>query len=604
MLNTLTSYLQRKKTKVSNLKNLWLFYFFGSLFFLCIRSISIQSIPSVISHDEIYYPAEARALAVSGHDPTGTWSPWSLTSAHSLYAELPGLVMTPAAIIFDDPLVAARATHIFIGTLFCLVLAAFSYQITKNHTISFFAFLLAGVNPWLFQFSRMGFDALFSLFFLLSGVTLYLGTSHLKKLWSIPFLFVGFFQYQGLKVVFIPLVFGTVIFDLVKQKTYISQMFQIIHKKETRNRFVPAIIVLLFSIILFGTYLVRLSTQNAGERTSDLIFSDVTYTEAHVNTHRQQSFESPVVPFFTNKATVIFDRFVSQYFESFSWHHLFITGEPLRNPFSVWKHGMFYLLDCVLIIFGFFYLYSNRKSQTSGIFLTFLLLLAPLAGALSAKGSWIMFRSSLLVPVFITVGACGLWWIKEKTSKLFFAVLIFIYLFFVARFFFMYFYSYPIIGTQGEYFSERIIANYIIRNPDKNILVYASEPRFMFEAILVYTNAITKESIKDVQAAYTNEAYSFANFTVLNKCYDQNLGQNTTAFVHQSTQPCDSQDDYTTEHVIAIPSLLDSGAIYRVHNDTFCSNFSLQRFSHITENRFFVENLSKNDFCTTFFIKN
>jgi len=604
MLKKLTSLVRTKNRFYSSKKEIF-FYVLGFFFFLAIRTVSIHSIPSVISHDEIYYPAEARALAVSGHDPSGMWNPWSLTSAHPLYAELPGVVMTPAALLFKDPILAAKATHIFLGTLLCLVIAAFAYQVTKNKQIAGIAFILAGINPWLFQFSRMGFDAVFSLFFLLSGVTVYLASSSTRKIWSLPFFFIGFFQYQGFKVLFVPLIFATVLFDLYSQDP--KSIWRTLKKKFlTRDisSLIPAIVVITFTLALFGTYMVRLSSQAAGQRSADLIFTDIDYISTQTNIDRQQTFSSPVTSYFINKGTAIFDRFISQYFESFSWHHLFITGEPLRNPFSVWKHGMFYLLDIVLIIMGATYIAIQKKVSYSGVFLGFLVLIAPLAGALNAKGSWIMFRSSLLIPLFIVFAASGLWWLNRLVPKMLTVLFVCMYIVFVARFFFMYFFSYPIIGTQGEYFSERLIASYIQRNPENQILVYASEPISMFESILVYTNAISKNSIDNVHAAYIGEDFSHNNFKVLNKCYEPSNDPNVISIVNQATQPCNNQQNEKSTTTTSIPSLIDSGALFTIHNDTLCSQYPLNTFSHVTKNLFNVESLTDQMYCSTFIIRN
>ena len=588
---------------------MYLFFGLGTVVFFFLRIIYIQSIPAVISHDEIYYAAEARSIAVSGTDPTGTWSPWSLTSAHPLYAELPGLIMTPAALVFSDPLVAAHITHVLLGTAFCLVLAAFAYRLSGSVTMAMFAFVLAGVNPWLFQFSRMGFDALFSLFFYFTGLTIYLSTSGYKKLWSLPLLFVGFFQYQGLKVIFVPLVLATCLYDSFRKEP-LQPNTQTKHSwKALLTQHMPAVLTIIFVFVVFGTYLLRLSSQAAGERTNDLIFSDTTYTAAMTNTNRQQTLGTPLAPFFINKATTVFDRFLSQYFQSFSWHHLFLTGEPLRNPFSVWKHGMFYPVDIVFIGLGIFALLRTKKYSKTGLYLLFLTGIAPLAGALSAQGTWTMFRSSLLIPVGIIVAAYGLDWLYSQKKTVWLLLLGVVYAVFITRFFFLYFLSYPIIGTEGEYFSGRVIASYIVRNPEKTIIVYSGESRFMFESILVFTNSISKATSSAIATAYQTKEYRLANFVVKNECYQKPTDPDTVAIVHRATQPCTQEDSAgeTTEEVkptIAISSLIDSGAIYTLHNDTLCSVYGLDRFSHVTRNIFHIESLSSSDFCSELFIRN
>ena len=570
------------------------------IFFFVIRLVQIQSTPSVISHDEIYYPAQARALAVSGSDPTGTWKPWHLTSAHPLYAELPGVVMTPAAFFFTDPIIAAKITHIFLGTLLCGVLSLLALVLTKERNIAVITLLIAGFNPWLFQFSRMGFDALFSLFFYLTAVAVFLHFGGKKKLWSIPFFFLGFFQYQGLKVVFLPVVFLTALYDFLRSHTEqvsLQSLSSLLRKQWS------TLVVLIFSVLLFSLYLFGLSNQLAGERTTDLIFSDERYITTVTNQNRQLTLPSNATPLFLNKVTTLFDRFTSQYFSSFSLKHLFVSGEPLRNPFSVWTHGIFYLIDLPLIIVGAYYLFSRKKYRLSSYYLLALLLISPLADAMSAKGTWTMFRSSLLVPILILFSSVGLWSVWKRKQKMLFSIVVLLYLASIARFMFVYFYSYPVHGTLGEYFSERVIANYILRNPDRSIVVYASEPRFMYESILVFTNAITKDSIHTVNKSYENHEYRIANVLVTNACVDL-TDQSVISIYNRTSQFCDTQLAENNQLTLQIPSLIDSGAVYTVHNDSFCSEYDQNRYSRITENVLAVEKISDEQFCRNFFIRN
>ncbi|MCA9369342.1 hypothetical protein KC721_03510, partial [Candidatus Woesebacteria bacterium] len=174
---------------------------------------------------------------------------------------------------------------------------------------------------------------------------------------------------------------------------------------------------------------------------------------------------------------------------------------------------------------------------------------------------------------------------------------------FVARFFFLYFYSYPIIGTQGEYFSERIVANYIERNPDKKIIVYASEPRFMFETVLVFNNLITKETIASITTAYQEKKYSLDNFLITNTCYQPQADSSVVSIVNRATPTCDGSKTEKASTDTAIPSLIDSGAIYRLYNDSLCSGYPLGTFSHISTNNFYVEKLTNTDFCSSFFTR-
>ena len=560
-----------------------------------VRLLGIQSTPPAISHDEIYYASEAKALAVSLSDTSGTWRPWYLTAANPLYAELPGLLMSPAALLFpQNPILAARLTHIFAGTLLVLVLAGLAYALTEKKSVFFATLFIASWNPWIFQFSRMGFDALFSLLFYCTAIWLIIVQQNYKKLWSIPFWFIGFFCYQGLKVIFVPLVVLTVGYVYIREKKMQLSLY----------------IILFFSLTLFAIYALLLSNQEAGGRIADLIFFDTNYTTAEVLKRRQQSLQHPLLRYFINEPTIITERFLRNYAESFSPIPLFLQGEPLRNPFSVWTHGIFYFLDVILIAVGLFALYARKTTKAAFWFLVLAAAIAPLPSAINATGVWIMFRSSFLFMVALIVGGVGLAHLYEKLHKLLFLTFFAVYLVLIARFMVQYFITYPFIGTSGQYFAERVLADYTRRNPEANITIFVPEAKFVFEAILVFRNLIVKTNIADINSAFLTKNYVIGNVRVTSECLSTSNDPNDVYIAFATVGFCEDQQnaeslliDRNTRYT-QIPSLLDSGGIFKIYNDTLCSGHDLGRFSSIQKNVFAVEQLSDAAFCQNFVIYN
>lgn len=565
------------------------------IFNFFIRLYKIDANPSVISHDEVYYMTEAKTILLDFSDPSGTWSPLSLTSANPLYAELPGFVMSILTFFtFDNPLLAAKITHIVLTTGLCFILGYLSYLFTKNIKFAFLTTILATVNPWLFQFSRMGFDSIFSLFFYFLGITLYIRNKSYHKLWALIPFFIGFFQYQGLKIVFVPLIFLTVVYVYLQEQKTITK----------NNKYIYSAITLIFAVLLFSITIFRLQNQKASDRAKDIIFSDHTYNTTNVFKQRQQAIDTNYNKFFINKFTVISERFLNQYLESFSPQQLFLKGEALRNPFSVFNHGMFYLIDLPLILLGLFFLLKEEKTQKTAIYLLSLILIAPLPSAINSTGIWIMFRSSLMIPVFVILSSYGLYVLWQNLNKYLFAILIILYVVFVTRFFFFYFHTYPILGTSGEYFSERILANYIKRNPELEIKVYANEPKFVFESILVYNNLINSKNLPAINEAMKTEKYQLENFVVDNKCVTSaKENPNTTIIAHAVIPNCDGSNN-ETELTSQIAELTDSRGVYKLYNDSFCLPFGLDRFSHINQDVFAVEKLDDAKFCKSFLISN
>lgn len=575
------------------------------IFNLFIRIYKIDANPSVISHDEVYYMTEAKTILLNFSDPSGEWSPLSLTSANPLYAELPGFIMSFMTFFtFNNPLLAAKITHIILTTGLCFILGGLAYSLTKSNKFAFITILIATLNPWLFQFSRMGFDSIFSLFFYFLGILIYIRNKNYKKLWALIPFFIGFFQYQGLKIIFVPLILFTVIYVYFQEESNINfdkTYFRSFYKK---SNFIYGFITIIFALMLFSITILRLQTQKAADRTKDIIFSDETYNTTNVFKQRQQAIDTSYNKYYINKFTVISERFLNQYLESFSPQQLFLKGEPLRNPFSVFNHGMFYLIDLPLILYGLFMMLKEEKTKKSAVFLFSLIMIAPLPSAINATGIWIMFRSSLMIPVFVILSSYGVYKLWENLPKLLFVALITTYFILVSRFFFFYFHTYPILGTTGEYFSERILASYIVRNPQLEIKIYANEPKFVFESILVYNNLINKENLAAINTAMKSEKYQLENFVVDNKCVPSvKENPNTIIIAHAVIPNCDGSNN-ETELASQIAELTDSRGVYKLYNDSFCLPYGLDRFSHINKDVFAVEKQDDETFCKSFLISN
>ena len=141
---------------------------------------------------------------------------------------------------------------------------------------------------------------------------------------------------------------------------------------------------------------------------------------------------------------------------------------------------------------------------------------------------------------------------------------------------------------------------------DGKIIVLGDESKFLFESIMAYSNLITKESIGDINRAMSSQDYQIKNITVNTRCLDlTQLNENTTIITDSSTALCDGQDLSSLEDVpiSAIPSLLDSGAIFTIYNDRLCAGYGLNRFSRIGNEIMRVEKINNESFCQSFLIR-
>ncbi len=407
---------------------------------------------------------------------------------------------------------------------------------------------------------------------------------------------IGFFQYQGMKIIFLPIVLVT--FGYAVWRSNYSEQSSQAHSPKSSTWSMMTVLIVCVSV--FGWFLFRTAISPDTTRTqSDLIFSQKSTIAAQVDTQRQQALASPLSNLFSNKYLFIGQQFGLQYLASFNLNQLFLTGEPLRNPFSVWKWGMFYPFDLLLISFGWFVLARDKKRLPEFVFLLLLLLIAPLPSAINGKGIWIMFRSSLMIPVLLIVAGTGLAELLKRVHFSFSYIIVGIYLVGVTMFGYEYFFKYPIYGTEGKYFAERIISSYIQRQPAKvdQILVLADEPKFVYEALLTYGSLINQTTLEQVRSSFVTEQFAVNKTLVKNDCVPSLTSDNQVIIGNAATPRC---GELAQANPLAIASLLDSGAHYFIYNDTLCSGYSLNRYPRVNGSRLEIESLSDAEFCQTF----
>jgi uncharacterized membrane protein len=495
-------------------------------------------------------------------------------------------------------------THVFLGSIFPLLLAAVVYGLYQNKRLSVIAFGLATLNPWFFQFSRLGFDALLSLSFYFAATAVVLNTKGWRKLSSLPIWFLGFFQYQGLKIVFLPMVLFLVIFEVTKLDFVQKEVW-----KSKLQKMAPLLVLLGLATILFGSYFLRLSARPAGSRTNDILFFNQEVVSKLVNEDRRLEFANPLRNIFTNKLTAIGQEVLAKYSQVFHPYNLFVKGEPIRNPFAVWSAGIFYLMDAPLLLLGAVIMWQNQKWRKANLLLLGWILIAPLPSAINAIDSWIMFRASFLFPLLLIVIAVGIEWCWQQPGKFWRflkVVLIVTYTLNVIWFGYQYFFRYPLYSTKGSAFAERVLASYIHRvDPTKNLTVFAAEDHFVFDAYLVYNKLITPANLPAIHQAYQKWAFVLGNVTMKAACIDfSTLNEHSVIISESINVPCleEGKNKPSFQPVITqIASPYDNNSIFKIYNDPLCSKYQINNFPTVANrSQLDVEKLSDQEFCQHF----
>lgn len=579
----------------------------------------LDQIPAAFVHDELIYVMQAKALSLTGSDVRGTWRPWQLVPFNVAFAELPAVLMTPAVALTQNPWLGARLTHALIGLLLPFALGWLVYGIWKNQHLAVITIALAAVNPWLWQNSRMTFDPLFNLFFYIVAGGVLLNLTGWKRLWAIPLLILGFFQYQGLKLVFLPWTATLVAWLLVNEGV----------------RFFPApnwrrkLSTLLVSLVVFGVaagvmawyVIVALPKQTAATRLTQLIFFDQDFIAREVNNKRRLSLDSPWVRLTENKVTAVGSHLTEYSFELINPKFLFFHAAEAANAFAVTQHGYFYALDLVFILAGIAFMTINKKAWLQNLMYGGAVIMATIPATLTTALS-MTFRASLFYLLLLPVAAWGLYYLlKIMSPKLYWLVLA-AYGVSVIYFSYHYFVQYPLYSADGQFFAERVLANYLHRLPPEiKVTVHTKEQEYLMNSYLFYNQLYTKDTAKEISQNYQDQTYQFGHLQLSSSCLDIYEPDPTQVLIGSKyIESCpfpdatpsaqvidvtanklfDPELEARSKRILSIPALDNNEDLYRIYHDPLCGQYQLpERLAPKTLNHLELEKLSTEEFCRT-----
>lgn len=532
------------------LKKIFLFLIFIVL--ILSRFFYLDRFPVGISHDELEYILSAKSYFSQGTDLSGFSFPASIFQTNTLgsISFLPALILSPYYGLISLNQFTARLPYIVINFITAFVFYLLVKKLFQNKNLALFSSIIFLANPWSFYLSRTASDTAFALLFYLLAINFVLDKSPKKLLLSFLFFVLGFFSYHGAKPILIPLV----LICLFCSKTKLNLK--------------PKLLFLFGIVAFFGLYLLgsRLFPSSASQtRSQEILFLNKDLISQTVNTDRQTSLESPFKNIFINKITVSTEMFFQKYFSAFSPDTLFISGDS-SGTYRFGRHGLFYLVDFIFIIIGLILLFKKYPNQAK--FLSLLILISPLATAISTVGTSTVNRSFLLFPILIIFSSFGIYSVNKYLSLLIFISF--------TGFLYFYFFRFPVLGQENYFFSQRVIANYIVRNNTSNIIVVDSEPREVF-----------------LETSFYSSKNKIENTTFTSTC-PQDFNPKITYIIKSSICPL------KMDHLKSINEEQFGGPLYYIINDSFCSSYPSQKYLrfHLTKD-YLLEKLENSNFCQT-----
>ncbi len=553
---------------------------------LLVRLILLDRIPLAFSHDEMGYVINAKSIFLTGKGKAGNWQISSLSPVETYLAELPTVFMAPFFSLPFSNIVNVRLLFVLLSFSLPFFLAEICFSLTKSKNAARFALIIGLFNPWIWQNGRLTFDAIFSLWFYLLGIMLYLNDRYYLKITSLISFFLGFYCYQGFKLLLLPIGLFLFIFNFFQKKVYSQKL----RKKWFVNLIFFVGLLSILAFYIFG----QLPKQTASLQRIDnqLFLPDNPQIRSVVDHDRRLAISSSITPIFINKYFQFIKEICGKLMLIFGWRELFFEISASNTSFSVYDHGIFYLIDGLLIVFGLFVLIKDKKYKIL-FFLTSMLVIGTIP-VLVTDNIWLFFRAAFIIPFLIIFSGIGLNRIFIKSKKLFLFLSI-IYFIFITNFAFNYFFRYPLYSAEGIFISPRILVSYLHRvSDDKKIIVFENEPEFLFTSYVFYNDLFTKKNSNIIQQNYSNKQYIMGNVTI-QKCIPENFvmdEKNTYVFdVNVDYCKTNSIDDSSLDldfelfnkekQALYIKQIKDSGDNYVVYNDTICRNFEgLKKYLH------------------------
>lgn len=268
------------------------------------------------------------------------------------------------------------------------------------------AFLMA-ISPWAIHYGRTGFEVSGMIMTILAGIYFWqkcLKSSKSKYLYIAIFFFCLSPYFYSTANLFLPIIAILILFIWRHE---ISKI------KPTHIFF-----GLFFGLFLLAPQIVDTVKGNGGFRFSyigiftmphrEQVTDQFRYEDILLSHPNQINVKTPFISkILHNKYQLIAQKFIDNYFLSFSTSFLFLSGDNnLRQGFG--GHGLLYLIDFPLILIGVFLFF--KKPDKLGYFFFWLLILAPVPFALTRDSlTGHATRLILMLPsliYFISKGIC------------------------------------------------------------------------------------------------------------------------------------------------------------------------------------------------------
>lgn len=351
------------------------------LFFLITRLYKISEIPASVYWDEASIGYNAYSIAQTGKDEWGKVLPLHFKAFGETKLPIYIYIVSLSIKIFGLNEFAIRLPVVIFSLITVIVIFLLARKITNNSYVGLLSSFLATISPWLFIFSRTGYEAIIGLCFFLLGVFLYLcykRGSYFLIISSIFFIFSAY-SYNAFRILYI-LILPVLIF------------YTIYFYRNHFTKVLPGIVIAL-SLTFFSLLPIITSFDKLGSSRLEAvgIFNG------------------------NKKTTEIVKQFIVNYSKHLDPKFLFFKGDiNLRSQQK--DFGQLYLLNAPFFIIGIVTL-LRKKSFSAG--LPIYILLISIIPAAITKESPHALRSLAALPFIEIISSVGISTVYKKINPKF-----------------------------------------------------------------------------------------------------------------------------------------------------------------------------------------
>ncbi len=422
--------------------------FFTALF---MRFWKLSSYPVSLSMDEVTFGYSAYSVMKTGRDEYGNFLPLAFRGMGDYKPPVDVYLKIPFIWLFGLNEFAVRAPGALLGALTVVVLTLLLREIKVSFFGSLFAGFWLAVSGWHIFYSRAGYEAISALFFLITGIYLFIkwvNSRNIKFLnISILSFSISVWAYHAERL-FVPVLFLflTILFK-DKFRAY---------KKNVRPLIVPIGILLAFTLPFFY-YL--LTNQGIQARAQELWL----IKDPALSSSLHRGLYSNLAEFILdNDLFLIFRQWLGQYLNYYDLKFWFWKGVGLTPP-DFQGIGLLYLIDLPLFIIGLYALSKNSNKLLTKLSI-FWFFASALPGAF-ARGDPSPIRALIFVPFFAIILASGIdIIIKHKYFAQIAIVYLFLLIFNTAYFFDLYRHNFPKYYSDLWHYGYKEVAEFACEN--------------------------------------------------------------------------------------------------------------------------------------------